>query len=56
MGDMDSYNGAEGVARELMRNLDERDLRGLSPEADIIFESSDGRTETTDFYRRMLEL
>ena len=48
--------GGEGVARELMRNLDERDLRGLSPEADIIFESSDGRTETTDFYRRMLEL
>ena len=56
LGDVDIYNGAEGVARELMRNLDERDLRGLSPEADIIFESSDGRTETTDFYRRMLEL
>lgn len=56
LGDIDTYNGAEGVARELVRSLDEHGLRSLSPTADIIFESSDGRTETTDFYRRMLEL
>jgi glutamate racemase len=56
LGDIDVYNGAEGVARELVRSLDEHDLRSSSSTADIIFESSDGRAETTDFYRRMLEL
>jgi len=56
LGDIDVYNGAEGVARELARSLEERDLLNTSAPAEIIFESSDGRTETTDFYRRMLTL
>ena len=56
LGDVDVYNGAEGVARELARSLEERDLLSLSPKADMVFESSDGRPETADFYRRMLEL
>ena len=56
LGDIDVYNGASGEARELAHQLEERGLLSASENPDIIFESSDGRTETTDFYRRMLNI
>ena len=56
LGEIDVYNGAEGVARELARSLEESNLLSTASSADMVFKSSDERTETTDFYRRMLEL
>ena len=56
LGDIDVYNGADGVARELARSLMERGLLSSTSRAEMVFESSDGRPETAAFYRRMLEL